>query len=51
LFETRLKGGTLGSVSFDQRGDITPARIAVFTIRNGAVVVDGVVRVPDSADD
>ena len=52
LFETRLKGGTLrGSFSFDRRGDITPARIAVFTIRNGAVVVDGVVRVLGRADD
>ena len=51
LFETRLKGGTLGSFSFDRRGDITPARVAVFTIRNGAVVVDGVVRVPGRPDD
>jgi branched-chain amino acid transport system substrate-binding protein len=51
LFETRLKGGTLGSVSFDQRGDITPARMALFTILNGAVVVDGVVRVPGRPDD
>jgi branched-chain amino acid transport system substrate-binding protein len=51
LFETRLNGGTLGSVSFDRRGDITPARVAVFTIRNGAVVVDGVVRVPGRPDD
>ena len=51
LFETRLKGGTLGSFSFDRRGDITPARIALFTIRNGAVVVDGVVRVPGRPDD
>ncbi len=51
LFETRMKGGTLGSFSFDRRGDITPARIALFTIRNGAVVVDGVVRVPGRPDD
>jgi ABC-type branched-subunit amino acid transport system substrate-binding protein len=51
LFKTRMKGGFLGSFSFDRRGDITPARIALFTIRNGAVVVDGVVRVPGRADD
>ena len=51
LFETRMKGGTLGSFSFDRRGDIAPARIALFTIRNGAVVVDGVVRAPARADD
>jgi branched-chain amino acid transport system substrate-binding protein len=51
LFETRLKGGILGSFSFDRRGDITPARIAVFTIHNGTVVVDGVVRVPARAED
>ena len=51
LFETRMKGGTLGSFSFDRRGDITPARIALFTIHNGAVVVDGVVRVPGRPDD
>jgi branched-chain amino acid transport system substrate-binding protein len=50
LFETRLKGGILGSFSFDRRGDIMPARIGVFTIRNGEVVVDGVVRVPSRAD-
>lgn len=51
LFETRLKGGFLGSFSFDRRGDITPASIALFTIRNGAVEVDGVVRVPGRPDD
>ncbi len=50
LFETRLKGGFLGPFSFDQRGDITPARIALFTIRNGEVVLDGVVRVPSRPD-
>jgi len=50
LFETRLKGGFLGSFSFDRRGDITPARIALVTIRNGEVVVDGVVRVPSRLD-
>jgi ABC-type branched-subunit amino acid transport system substrate-binding protein len=50
LFETRLKGGTLGSVSFDRRGDIRPARMALFTIRNGVVVVDGVIRVPGRPD-
>jgi ABC-type branched-subunit amino acid transport system substrate-binding protein len=50
LFETRLKGGVLGSFSFDRRGDITPARIALVTIRNGEVVVDGVVRVPSRPD-
>lgn len=50
LFETRLKGGFLGSFSFDRRGDITPASIAVYTIRNGEGVVDGVVRVPSPAD-
>jgi ABC-type branched-subunit amino acid transport system substrate-binding protein len=50
LFETRLKGGILGSFSFDRRGDITPASIALYSIRNGAVVVDGVVRVPSRPD-
>lgn len=50
LFETRLKSGFLGSFSFDRRGDITPARIALFTIRNGEVILDGVVRVPSRPD-
>jgi len=50
LFETRLKGGFLGSFSFDRRGDITPARISLVTIRNGEVVVDGVVRAPSRPD-
>ena len=50
LFETRLKGGFLGSFSFDRRGDITPARILLVTIRNGEVVVDGVIRVPSRPD-
>ena len=51
LFETRLKGGFLGSFSFDRRGDITPASMALTTIRHGEVVVDGVVRVPSRPDD
>jgi branched-chain amino acid transport system substrate-binding protein len=50
LFGTRLRGGFLGSFSFDRRGDITPASIAVYTIRNGEGVVDGVVRVPSRPD-
>ena len=50
LFETRLKGRFLGPFSFDRRGDITPARISLVTIRNGKVVVDGVVRVPSRPD-
>lgn len=46
LFNTRVTGGILGSFSFDQYGDITPATVALYSVRNGAVVVDGVVRVP-----
>ncbi len=51
LFNTRVTGGILGSFSFDQYGDITPALVALYSIRNGAVVVDGVVRVPSRRDD
>ena len=50
LFETRVKDGTFGSFSFDQRGDIAPAAVALYSIRNGAFVVDGVVRVPSRPD-
>ena len=46
LFDTRVSGGILGSFSFDQNGDMTPAPVALYSVRNGAVVVDGVVRVP-----
>ena len=51
LFNTRVTGGILGSFSFDQYGDITPAIVALYSIRNGAVVVDGVIRVPSRGDD
>ena len=51
LFETRLKGGILGSFSFDRRGDITPASVGLYSIRNATVVVDGVLRVPSRPDD
>ena len=50
LFETRVKDGILGSFSFDQRGDIAPATVALNSIRNGALVLDGVVRVPSRPD-
>jgi hypothetical protein len=50
LFNTRVTGGILGSFSFDQYGDITPATVALYSVRNGKVVVDGVVRVPSHAD-
>ena len=46
LFNTRVTGGTLGSFSFDRYGDITPATVGLYSIRNGALVLDGVVRVP-----
>ena len=50
LFNTRVTGGILGSFSFDQNGDITPATVARYSVRNGEVVVDGVVRVPSRPD-
>ena len=50
LFNTRVTGGILGSFSFDQYGDITPATVARYSVRNGKVVVDGVVRVPSRPD-
>jgi hypothetical protein len=50
LFKTRVTGGILGSFSFDQYGDITPATIGLYSIRNGTVVVDGVIRVPRRAE-
>ena len=46
LFNTRVTGGILGSFSFDRYGDITPATVGLYSIRNGALVLDGVVRVP-----
>jgi len=46
LFETRIENGILGSFSIDRNGDITPASVALFSIRNGKVVFDDVVRVP-----
>lgn len=46
LFNTRVTGGLLGSFSFDRYGDIAPATVTLYSIRNGAVVVDGVLRVP-----
>ena len=51
LFNTRVTGGFLGSFSFDQYGDIAPATVTLSSVRNGAVVVDGVVRVPSRRDD
>jgi hypothetical protein len=50
LFETRVKDGILGSFSFDQRGDIAPATVDLYSVRNGASVLDGVVRVPSRPD-
>jgi branched-chain amino acid transport system substrate-binding protein len=50
LFSTSVTDGMLGSFSFDQYGDIVPATVTLYSIRNGAVVVDGVVRVPTRRD-
>lgn len=50
LFDTRVTGGILGSFSFDRYGDITPATTLLYSIHNGALVVDGVVRVPSRPD-
>lgn len=50
LFNTRVTGGILGSFSFDQYGDITPATVTLYSVRNGEAVVDGVVRVPSHPD-
>jgi branched-chain amino acid transport system substrate-binding protein len=50
LFNTRVTGGILGSFSFDQYGDITPATVALYSVRNGKAVLDGVVRVPSRPD-
>jgi branched-chain amino acid transport system substrate-binding protein len=46
LFKARVKDGILGSFTFDRNGDIDPAGVGLFRIRNGKVVVDRVVRVP-----
>ena len=46
LFATRVKGGILGSVSFDRNGDIVPRPVGVFRFERGKLVTDGVVRVP-----
>jgi branched-chain amino acid transport system substrate-binding protein len=48
LFHTRVTGGILGSFSFDRYGDISPATTGLYSIRNGELVLDGVVRVPSS---
>jgi ABC-type branched-subunit amino acid transport system substrate-binding protein len=50
LFNTRVTGGILGSFSFDRYGDIAPATIGLYSIRHGAIVLDGVVRVPSRPD-
>jgi ABC-type branched-subunit amino acid transport system substrate-binding protein len=50
LFDTRVTGGILGSFSFDRHGDITPATVGLYSFRNGAAVLDGVVRVPSRPD-
>ena len=46
LFKTRVTDGILGSFTFDRNGDMDPAAVGLFRIRNGKVVVDRVLRVP-----
>jgi branched-chain amino acid transport system substrate-binding protein len=45
LLHTRISRGLLGTFSFDRHGDMTPAVVSVRSVRNGAVVDDGVVTV------
>ena len=50
LFNTRVTGGILGSFSFDRYGDITPAPVALYSVRNGKAILNRVVRVRSRTD-
>jgi branched-chain amino acid transport system substrate-binding protein len=51
LFATKVRGGVLGTFSFDRFGDIVPSPVAIYRFRNGQVLTAGVVRVPLDAID
>lgn len=46
---TRVRSGILGSFSFDAFGDVVPAPVTIYRIRDGRLVTDRVVRVPAEA--
>jgi branched-chain amino acid transport system substrate-binding protein len=46
---TRVRSGILGSFSFDAFGDVVPAPVTIYRIRDGRLVTDRVTRVPAEA--
>jgi branched-chain amino acid transport system substrate-binding protein len=46
LFATKVDNGILGSFAFDSFGDIVPAPVGIYRLRNGDVVADDVIRAP-----
>jgi branched-chain amino acid transport system substrate-binding protein len=46
LYATKVSNGILGSFSLDRLGDIDPAPVTVYRLRDGRLVTDRVVRAP-----
>jgi branched-chain amino acid transport system substrate-binding protein len=46
LFATKVDNGILGSFAFDRFGDIVPAPVGIYRLRNGDVVAEDVIRAP-----
>jgi branched-chain amino acid transport system substrate-binding protein len=44
VYATKVRNGILGSFSFDRFGDIVPAPVTIYRIREGRLVTDRVVR-------
>jgi branched-chain amino acid transport system substrate-binding protein len=51
LFATKVRNGLLGTFSFDRFGDIVPAPVAIYRVRNGRLTTSAVVRAPLDAID
>jgi branched-chain amino acid transport system substrate-binding protein len=46
LSATKVDNGILGSFAFDRFGDIVPAPVGIYRLRNGDVVAEDVIRAP-----
>jgi ABC-type branched-subunit amino acid transport system substrate-binding protein len=44
VYATKVRNGILGSFSFDRFGDVVPAPVTIYRIREGRLVTDRVVR-------
>ena len=51
LFATKVRNGVLGTFSFDRFGDIVPAPVTIYRVRNRQLLTAGVVRAPLDALD